>query len=528
LPPAEDPVSIKTRETLSSEAMATAAVRGRRLLAAALAAGGALSCGRAPVTVERPLRMALYSDLQGLDPHVTLQYQTLSALSNVFEGLTRLDAAMEVEPALAVSWENPDDVTWLFHLRPGVKFHDGRSLRAADVVYSLERARHHPQTRLGNLLVAVRNVREVDESTVEIKTERFHAVLLNKLAMPLVMPADSGDQPVGAVGTGPYRVASYRPGEGLSLDAFPDYWDGAPAVPRAEVAFVGDASERADRLLGAEFELVQELSPERVEEVRSTPGLRIEVQSGFMVIYLEGQLDAPPLDDLRVRRAISLAVDRPELVRSMAGGFGAPVGQFVAREVFGFDPRLEAPARDLPRARALLAEAGYPEGFSIALEFREGREVGALVRQLAEAGVRVEPRPQVWRELYPRMQRGEVPFYLGGMVAFSGDASSILDMKFHTIDPSRGYGELNSNRYSNPRLDREIEGSGAVFDLGQRLAVLQGCTALVAEDLPAIPLYAAQDVYGVRQAVEWTPRVDGKLLIAEMSWRPEAAAHPER
>ncbi len=507
--------------------MAIAAVRGRRLLAAALAAGCALGCGRQPATVERPLRMALYSDLQGLDPHVTLQYQTLSTLSNVFEGLTRLDAAMAVQPALAVSWENRDDVTWLFHLRPGVKFHDGRSLRAADVVYSLERARHHPQTQLGNLLVAVREVREVDEATVEIKTERFHAVLLNKLAMPLVMPAGTPEAPAGAVGTGPYRVVRYLPGEGLDLEAFPDYWGGAPAVARAELAFIGDARERADRLLRGEFDLVQELAPERVEEVRSTPGLRAEVQSGFLVLYLEGQLDAPPLGDPRVRRAISLALDRAALVRSLAGGFGAPVGQFVAREVFGFDPRLEAPARDLPRARALLAEAGYPDGLSIALEYREGREVGALVRQLGEAGVRVEPRPQVWRELYPRMQRGEVPFYLGGMVSFSGDASSILDMKFHTVDPTRGYGELNSNRYSNPRLDREIETSGAMFDLGQRRAALQSCMAMVVEDLPAIPLYAAQDVYGVRHAVDWTPRVDGKLLLAEMRWRPESAPRPE-
>jgi peptide/nickel transport system substrate-binding protein len=509
--------------------MTNGAVRGRRRLAAGLAACAALGCGRVPATVERPLRLALYSDLQGLDPHVTLQYQTLSMLSNVFEGLTRLDAAMAVQPALAVSWESPDDVTWRFHLRPGVKFHDGRPLRAADVVYSLERARHHPRTRLGNLLVAVRQVRAVDELTLEIRTERFHAVLLNKLAMPLVMPEGTGDDPGQAIGTGPYRVIDYRPGAGLTLESYPGYWGGVPAVRRAEIAFVGDPGERVDWLLRGETDLAQELATERAREVEQAPGLRVEAQNGFSVIYLEGQLSSGPLSDLRVRRALSLSLDREQLVREMAAGYGAPVGQFVAREVFGFDARLAPPERNLAGARALLAEAGYPEGLSLTLEYREGREVGELVRQLAEAGVRVEPRPQVWRDLYPRMLRGEVPFFLGGMVAFSGDASSILDMKFHTVDSSRGYGEFNSNRYSNPRLDEMIEASGAVVDLGQRRALLQSCMETATVDLPAIPLYAAQDVYGVRQTVEWTPRVDGKLLLAEMRWRPEAAAAtPER
>jgi peptide/nickel transport system substrate-binding protein len=521
-------MSIKTVPTLSSEIMARAAREVRRLVAAVVVASGALACRHAPAQVERPLRVALYSDLQGLDPHVTLQYQTLSALSNVFEGLTRLDARMEVQPALALSWENPDNVTWRFHLRPGVRFHDGRPLRAADVVYSLERARHHSRTQLANLLVAVRDVRRVDDSTVEIKTDRFHSVLLNKLAMPLVMPEGTADEPPAAIGTGPYRVASYTSGVGLNLEAFADYWGGRPPVARAELSFVGDGLERADRLLRGEFDLAQELAPQRVAAVRSTPGLRVEIRNGFAVVYLEGQLDQPPLADLRVRQAISLALDRAALVEHMAAGYGSASGQFVAREVFGFQPDIDTPARDLPRARALLAEAGYPEGFPMPLEYREGREVGELVRQLAEIGVRVEPRPQVWRDLYPRMQRGEVPFFLGGMVAFSGDASSILDMKFHSVDPLRGYGEFNSNRYSNPRLDGLIEASGAIFDIGQRRVALQGCMELAAADLPVIPLYAAQDVYGVREAVDWQPRADGKLLVAEMSWRAAAAAESER
>jgi peptide/nickel transport system substrate-binding protein len=262
--------------------------------------------------------------------------------------------------------------------------------------------------------------------------------------------------------------------------------------------------------------------------VQTTPGLRVEVQNGFNVVYLEGQLDSPPLSDLRVRRAISLALDRPALVEAMAAGYGLPTGQLVAREVFGFEPAIEAPRRDLPAAKALLVEAGYPSGFDLTLEYREGREVGELVRELGEAGIRVQPRPQVWSELYPRMERGEVPFFLGGMVAFSGDASSILDMKFHSVDPTRGYGEFNSNRYSNPRLDQLIEASGTMLELGQRRSALQACAEVVLADLPVIPIYGAQDVYGVRETVNWQPRADGKLLIAEMAWRAQAAAQQER
>ena len=508
--------------------MTIAAVPSRRLLAAVLASL-AIGCGEGPrAVVERPLRIALYSDLQGLDPHVTLQYQTLSALSNVFEGLTRLDANMAVAPGLAESWENPDDVTWRFHLRPGVKFHDGRPLRAEDVVFSLERARRHPQTRLGNLLVAVRSVRAVDERTIEIETERFHAVLLNKLAMPLIMPAGTADQPAAAIGTGPYRVADYQAEAKLELEAFAEHWAGAPAVRRVEMTFVGDALERADRLLRGQIDLAQELAPPRIDQVRATPDLRVVPQNGFAVIYLEGQLDRPPFSDRRVREAISLALDRERLVQSMVAGYGAPSGQFVAREVFGFDPGLEPPARDLPRARALLAEAGYPEGLDLELAFREGRQVDELVRQLGEAGVRVAPRPQVWGDLYPRMLRREVPFFLGGMIAFSGDASSMLDMKFHSVDLARGYGEFNSNGYGNAALDALIEASSTMFDLGERRRALEHCMRVAVADLPVVPLYAAHDVYGVRAALEWTPRVDGKILVAGMRWLPETAAAAER
>src|SRR4029078_4161342 len=134
----------------------------------------------------------------------------------------------------------------------------------------LERARHHPRTQIANLLVAVREVRKIDDATVEIKTDRFHSVLLNKLAMPLVMPEGTADEPETAIGTGPYRVASYTPGAGLTLEAFADYWGGRPTVDRAELSFVGDGLERAARLLRGEFDLAQELAPQRVAAVQST------------------------------------------------------------------------------------------------------------------------------------------------------------------------------------------------------------------------------------------------------------------
>src|ERR1700724_1563338 len=330
----------------------------------ACAAVGAAGCTRPAPAPARPLRIALHSDPLTLDPHLRNEALTYSVMRNLYEGLTAFDAEMRIGPALAASWENPNDLTWVFHLRPGVRFHDGRELTADDVVWSIERARTLPASGFGSYVVAVDQVRARDRHTVELTTRRPYAILLNKLAFVLIVPAGSPPEIRQPVGTGPYRLVSYQPGVRLALRSFDGYWGGASA-------------------------LIQEPGAENFQRLRATPRCRVLEQESLTVVFLLLKTQRPPLSDVRVRRAIHLALDRPALVAAVLRAEGHPVGQMVGRSVFGYAPDIAPPPRDLAAARRLLAQAGYRGGIDLDLEFRPGRQATEIRRPLAEAGIRL-------------------------------------------------------------------------------------------------------------------------------------------
>lgn len=486
------------------------------LLPAIAAAAVAAGCRAAPPPAPpAPLRIATYSAPLSLDPHLYNEVATLSFLPNVYEALVAFDRELRVEPALATSWETPDDLTWRFRLRPGVRFHDGRLLTADDVVASLERARSHPRSGLGTFLVGVDAIRKLDEGTVEIVTGRPAPVLLNKLCFILVVPRDAPEEVVQPIGTGPYRLTAVEPGR-LALQASEGWWGGPLPEQEVELLVVPDARERVARLLRGEVDLANEIDPDLLPELAACAECRVAATEGLVVEYLQMRVDRPPFSDLRVRRAVHLALDRQAIVDEQLRGQGAAVAQLVGREVFGHVPDLLPPPRDVAASRRLLAEAGLPEGFASDLEMRQGRRADAVVRQLADVGIRLRPVERPWAEMYERLQSGEVPVYLGGVVAVSADASDVFDSKMHSRDPQAGYGDTNTNFYANPAVDRLIESSATTMDMMQRREMLQSVMRTVMEDLPIIPLFVPFEIYGVRHDLQWQPRRDGMLRLREM------------
>jgi peptide/nickel transport system substrate-binding protein len=490
-----------------------------RATAAALAAALALGCARPAPPRPRPLRIAMHSDPLVLDPHLRNEALTYSVLRNVYEGLTAFDSEMRIGPALAASWENPNDLTWVFHLRPGVRFHDGRELTADDVVASFERARSLPASGFGSYLVAVSTVRALDPHTVELTTRRPYAILLNKLAFVLIVPAGSPPEIRQPVGTGPYTLVSYQPGARLVLRGFDGYWSGPPAAKMVEILPVKDGTERAARLLSGDVDLIQEPRPEDLGRLRAAPRCRVLEQDSLLVTYLLLGTRQPPLSDPRVRRAIHLALDRAALVRTALRGEGRPVGQMVGRGVFGYAPDIAPPARDLPAARRLLAAAGFGDGLDLDLEFRPGRQAREIQRQLAEAGIRVRLDERPWGELFPRLLAHRVSFYLGAILAPSADASDLFDAMVHSRDAALGYGDSNFADYHNVTLDRLIEESGSTLDMLARRGQLERCMHLLMDDLVFVPLYVPWNAYGVSRDVDWQPRRDGYILAREVRRR---------
>lgn len=470
------------------------------LLASLLVLSGA--CSRP----EAGVRVAIHSAPVDLDPHLQNESLTSAVLANVFEALTELDEETRVRPGIAKGWRNPDERTWVFTLREGVRFHDGHPLTAADVAFSLERARNHPGSALASYLVEVETVRALDGRTVEIRTRRPFAPLLAKLTPVYIVHAGAPERIVEPVGTGPYRLVR---GDGREVAMEPVApGSGAPLTFVVEP----DPARRLSALLAGEVDVAADLEEDAVKALSSAACCRAEVLPGSTVEYLHLAASEPRFRDRRVREAIHLALDRAAYLAEAHHGLGQPIGQLAVPGLFGYAPGLRAPERDVVGARALLAQAGFPGGLDLVLEHRPGRRADVVARQLAEAGFRVTPRASPWTDLYRRLRLGDVPFYFGGVVSPTGEASDVLDGYVHTRDEVRGYGASNHSRYSNPKADALIEAASSSFSLVRRRELLQEGMQVVMGDLRFVPVAGLYQVYGVRRDVEFRPRVDLKLL----------------
>ncbi|MCM2258508.1 MAG: ABC transporter substrate-binding protein [Vicinamibacteria bacterium] len=483
--------------------MSPSAPRRRSLLACLLAAGLAGACSAPPR--EGPLRIALHGDPVSLDPHSQNEILSQAVLGNVYDTLVGFDRHLKVRPGLARRWENPDELTWRFHLDPAARFHDGRAVQSADVVASLERARQ-PGRDVASFLVEIQAVRGLDPLTVELVTRRPFAVLLNKLAFAPIVPRDAPAKITRPLGSGPYRFGSFEPGRRLQLELVAGDWHRPPATLAMEFVPVADAGARADALLRGEFDAVIDLPALRVQEIDKSACCRVAVVASATVeyVHLNPAVD-PRFADSRLREAIDLALDREGLVDAVTAGHGIVATQAVSPGVFGFDPELPAVRRDVARARALLKEAGYPEGLELTLEYREGRDGAEIARALGEAGIRVRLAQARWSELYPRLVAREVGFYYGGVVASTADASDVLDSFLHSFDPASGYGATNLGNYDNPELDRLVEQASTVRELSARRGLLQAALRLATADRFVLPLIVPADLYGLRRDLHWEP-----------------------
>lgn len=481
------------------------------LLAALLAA-----CAGDTGLSHAPLRVAIYDHPTTLDPHQDSEFVSFAIASHVFEGLTRLDGDLVVQPALAERWVCPDSRRWQFVLRSGVRFHDGRPLTVEDVVASLERARTHPRSDWTSYLVSVERVHAIDASTVEVVTHQPYSLLLQKLAYILIVPRDAPPRIEHPIGTGPYRLVSSPRRAVIVLHAFEGYWGPPPSEPVVHFEVEPSLARVLQAPAADRADIVQALGPEDAALIQRTPGYTLATGAGVTTDYLQLRVSQPPFSDLRARRAVHLGLDREALVRDVLGGRGRAANQLVGPAVFGHDPSLPRVDQDLAGARRLLAEAGYPDGLDLDLEYRQGRRVDALVEQLARIGIRARPRPQVFAQLSARMARNEVALYYGGAMAGTGDASDLLDSLVHSPRPDRSLGESNTNGYRNDRLDALIESAAGESAMRQRRVTLQQCQRLVMEDLPLVPLLVPEDVYAVREGIEWQPRLDGRVLGVEV------------
>ncbi len=447
---------------------------------------------------------------------------TYSALSNVFEPLVDYDRQLQVVPSLASVWRNPDETTWEFDLREGATFHDGTAVRAPDVAAALERARRDPASRVAAAFWSVESVEAAGAQRVRIRTSRPDALLLHQMTQVLIARGGTREEIERTpVGTGPYRVVRWEKGGTLELaaarpEALPD------AAPRG-VRFVTppgpDATIRA--LSSGEVDVAA--VPPATVLLRPKPVFRILSEDGLtmQILWIDTRRQpgrTNPFADVRVRRAVVLALDRAEIARQAVGHATFAAEQAVPRAVFGHDPSLDPIPFDPAAARRLLAEAGFGRGFSATLHHRDDAPTALVARavagMLSSVGIRLQPSPLPWEELLRRQSAGDLPLYLMGWVFDSGDAASFF--RDTLAARSAGLGRANAG-FESPLADQLFDQAASTFEAPLRQALLQRLDRLAQEEVPFVPLYRQPETWGVGPRVSWQPRPDGRLLAIEMA-----------
>lgn len=477
----------------------------------------AVACAGGPAAQPhaREMRVVIAPELSSLDPHPQL-HGGHAVLCNAYEGLTAFDARLGVVPALAVRWDNPDELSWRFVLRRGVHFHDGQVLQAADVVASLERARRSGG-ETASYLTMLSEIRARSDDLVELRTSRPYPMLLNNLAVVFITPRAAAAAGRPEPGTGPYRIAGFDPQAFLELQAHDDYWGSAPAIRRVRFEFEADPPARARRLAAGTADVALRL-PEALAAPRS--GYRVQSQQAPGVRSLGLRCDRKPFSDRMLRLAVDLAVDREATTRGMLAGRSHPVAQLLPPGIFGHVPDLAPTRRDLPRARDLVARASAGKGIPFELAHGTGRrdEAELLAGQLKEAGFRVTLRGVEAASLLSSFEGGAGDALLMSYLYYTGDATDLLENVLHSRD-ARGLGLQNMYRYRNARVDALVERAGRSSVLSDRQAAFEEATRLVMHDLPLVPLWEVPWVSGVADTVSWTPAPNGWFLAASVRWR---------
>lgn len=427
------------------------------------------------------------------------EHETMLVLRNVYEGLAGLDRDLRPTALLASSWENPSPTVWVFRLREGLRFHDGTLVTAQDAVDSIAAARGADIGLAREQLEKISAMAAPDARTVRLTTAVPVSELVHALTLVGVVP--------GGRGTGPYRLV-VREAKRLVLERFDGYWGARPAMRRLAFDVLGPEETPAS------FARLHPAAIFRDAGRFNAPlpaGMTLKRNLGNTLISLGFNVRTPPFDDARVRRAVALAIDRASLVRRRFGDGAVPLCQPVSLKTLGYDPSLQCPP-DPAGARRELDAAGFalPVVLDLHCSPKASVTMELLKADLAPAGIDLRLVVEPWGDLYPRITRREVGFFVFGYAGFCSSGLLMLDNLLSTR------GSFNPFGYSNPDFDALLERAYAALSDTKRLPLLQSAIRRVGGDHPFIPLYNLYDAYGVCGPLDWEPRPDGLVFGADI------------
>lgn len=513
------------------------------LRGAASVAIGLLLAGGASA---QELRIGMSADVTSMDPHFYNATPNNTIAFHVFDTLIWMQSDGSLVGHLATSWETVSDTEWKITLREGVKWHDGSDFTADDVVYSLTRLdKVEGAGGFASLMNTTTSVEKIDDLTVRIVTSKPAPNMPISLATLAIVPAANEGKPSPAynsgeamIGTGPYKFVSFEPGSAIKLKANEDWWGGKLDWSDVTFQIVVNPAVRSTSLLSGDLDVVEMPPSTDIERIRSDPGFEVLTGPALRVAYINpirdlapdgdqvlgpdgNPLNPSPLYDRRVREAMSLAINRDALVERIMHGTGVATGQMMPRGSFGHIPGHPVPAYDPERAKQLLAEAGYPDGFALSLTAANDRVpmnvdvAQAIVQMWSRIGIKASVNA-VPTSVYARLGGGQkIPVYLGSMGNSSGEVGTTLVSLLQTHDPDRSTGTYNWSRYSNPEFDAMLEDAMMTMDAAEREEKLRKATLVMLEDYGVIPLYNITNIWAVKKGLKVDTRPDAMTI----AWR---------
>ena len=496
----------------------------------------------------KDLTIGLASEPTSIDPHFHNLTPNNSLAMHFFDALVIFDEKQQITPGLAESWKAVDDLTWEFKLRKGVKFHDGSPFTADDVVFTMERAGNVPNSPSSfGTYTKGKTAVKVDDYTVHIKTERPYPLMVTDMTtIPIISKkngasATTADYNSGkaAFGTGPFKFIEYVPGDRIVMEANPDYWGGKPKWDKVTLKPIKSGPSRVAALLAGDVDVIEGVPTTDIARLKKDPKLQLSSGISNRVIYLHldhDRDDSPyvkaldggkiknPLKDLRVRMAISKAINRKAIVARVMEGVAIPAGQLLPEGFFGVSPNLKPVEYDLAGAKKLLKEAGHEKGFQLTLHGPNDRYINdakiaeAIGQMLTRLGLKMKVETMTRSVYFKQASRGgpnktpKFSFILVGWGAGTGEPSSPLKSLLHTYDRSRGFGASNRGRYSNPEVDKLIEDALATVDDKKRAAMLAKATEVAINDGGIIPLHYQVNTWGAKKGITYKARTDERTV----------------
>jgi peptide/nickel transport system substrate-binding protein len=462
----------------------------------------------------KTLRMAYDSDPTSLDPHEQLSGATLQMSHLLFDPLVRFRQDLTLEPRLAQSWEKIDECTTRFHLRPGVHFHSGGILSARDVIWTFQRLKTSPDFKA--LFEPFAEAKMIDDLTVDLVTKEPYSLVMNLATYIFPMDSEfysrldergrpkfeivkngSSFASTHASGTGPFMVTEREPGVRLKLKRFSDYWDKASPGNVDEIVFtpIKEPATRVAALLAGDVDFIAPVPPTDLARVKTDPCCTLITMPSTRVLTFElNQARVSTFKDPRIRLAINYAINREGIAKKIMRGFATAAGELSPPGYAGYDPAL-VPRYDLDKAKELIKEAGYENGFSVTMMapnnryIEDARIAEAVAAMLAKINIKVDlqtmPKAQYWQ----RFDERAADIMMIGWQSDTQDSANFYEFLAMTPDKATGYGQYNAGNYSNPEVDRLTLETQTMTNPKARAEVLKKIERILYDDAALVPLH---------------------------------------